>query len=68
MSLPSHEQVFEVARGPVAAEIRHILDVLSPDHLTASELVALLTVLRPPYDRLTYREACPPVPLSLVPR
>jgi hypothetical protein len=46
-------------------EVCRILDGVEPDDLTACEMVALLAVLRPAYERVQTVEA-QPVPLKLV--
>ncbi|MGW0158474.1 hypothetical protein ACWDUN_04030 [Mycobacterium sp. NPDC003323] len=62
------EQIFEVARRALAAEVREMVNTLAPRDLTASELAALVTLLRPPYERFTAAAQAQPAPvLELVP-
>lgn len=62
------DQIFEVARKALSQEARDLVEVLSPTDFTMRELIALIAVLQPVYDRYRARLECPPTPLKLIRR
>ncbi|WP_024445051.1 hypothetical protein [Mycolicibacterium iranicum] len=45
------QQVFDLVREPLRAELRTMLNTLAYQDLTTAEIAALVAVLRPPYER-----------------
>jgi hypothetical protein len=62
---PSVDDLAGICLPLASREVRRILDLVGPEDLNACEMVALLAVLRPAYQRVQAVEA-QPVSLKLV--